>query len=200
MSTALHSPAFDRGHGGDAVGRFRDGEAAALERAPHEQARARIVVDDEYVDGCRRRSLARQATLAELSSASSSDSATVRCARSLVIEDGSSVMSPLRAECLDLPRDRGDVGRAEVGARALERVRGARDGLGIADLHAVVHVGEQLRGVVAIERDQPRQQAVLAVRIELAHGFDRRSDPASPCWPPSATPSTAAGCCAAARA
>ena len=67
-------------------------------------------------------------------------------------------------------------------------MRGARDAFGVTDLEAVFHVGEQLRGIVAVERDQARQQAVLAVRVELAHGLDGRDGPASPCWPPSATP------------
>ena len=89
---------FHRRHGRGAVGGLGDHEAAALERAPHEQARARVVVDDEYVDRVRQASSALQATLMTLSSASSSDSATVRCARSLVMEAGSSEMSPLRAD------------------------------------------------------------------------------------------------------
>src|SRR6187431_1892224 len=82
---------FHRGDGRGAVGGLGNREARALERAPHEQARTRVVIDDEDMDRV-------HATLDELSSPSSSDSATVRCARSLVIDAGRSEMSPLRAE------------------------------------------------------------------------------------------------------
>src|SRR5882672_1126763 len=73
---------------------------------------------------------------------------------------------------LDETRDRRDIGGAKVGAGTLQCVRGARHRFGVAVLHAVVHIGEQLRVVVAIQRDQTREQAILAVRVELAHGFD----------------------------
>src|SRR5688572_1516142 len=72
-------------------------------------------------------------------------------------------------QVFDLTRDRRDVRGAEVGARALQGVRRARDVLGITDLQGIFHVGEQLRGIVAIKRDQPRQQPVLSIRVELAH-------------------------------
>src|SRR6185436_7649672 len=88
---------FHHRDGRGAVGGFGNGEPGALERATHQQARAGVVVDDEYVDGAA--GAVHQATFAAESRASSSDSATVRCARNLVMEPGSSVRSPLRAEC-----------------------------------------------------------------------------------------------------
>jgi hypothetical protein len=87
---------LDGGERGGAVRGFGDRETRSFQRATHEQPRARIVVDDEDVDGFVA-GQRHQATL-ELSSASSSDSATVRCARSFVIEDSMSLRSPLRAE------------------------------------------------------------------------------------------------------
>ena len=42
---------FDGRHRGGSVGRLGNQEATALERAAHEQARAGVVVDDQYVDG-----------------------------------------------------------------------------------------------------------------------------------------------------
>src|SRR5262245_5721102 len=89
---------FDRGHGRGAVGGLGDRESRALERATHEQARAGIVVDDQNVDGISPAEW-HQATFAALSSASSSDRATVRCARSLVTDETRSLRSPPRAEC-----------------------------------------------------------------------------------------------------
>src|SRR5689334_8035532 len=57
---------------------------------------------------------------------------------------------------LDLPRDGGDVRRAEIGGRTLQRVRRACDGLRVVDLETVVDVGEQLGAVVAVQRDEAR--------------------------------------------
>src|SRR6187549_3616947 len=89
---------LDGRHGRRAVGGLGDRESRALQRATHQQARARVVVDDQDVDGFPRGEL-HQATFAEFSSASSSDRATVRCARSLVTEEARSLRSPPRAEC-----------------------------------------------------------------------------------------------------
>ena len=112
--------------------------------------------------------------MAELSSASSSDSATVRCARSCVMVAGSSVMSPLRAAVSILRAMAATFVAPRLALELFNVCAATRDALRVADLHAVLHVGEQLRGIVAIQRDQTREQAVLSVRIELAHGVDRR--------------------------
>src|SRR5262245_32531375 len=50
---------------------------------------------------------------------------------------------------LDLARDGRDARGAQVGARALQRMRGARNRFGIVDLETVVDIREQLRAVVA---------------------------------------------------
>src|SRR5689334_6919793 len=89
---------FDCRDGRGAVGGLGDREARTFQCTPHQQARAGVIVDDEYVDRLPPTHW-HQATFAEASSASSSERATVRCARSLVTEAASSVRSPPRAEC-----------------------------------------------------------------------------------------------------
>ena len=135
---------LDRRHGRSAIGRFGDHEASALQRAPHQQPRAGVVVDDQYVDDRGRRSPC-QATLLELRGPRSSDSATVRCARSLVTETGSSLRSPLRAECSIWRAMAATLVAPRLALELFSVCARARHALGVTDLHGIVQVGEQLR-------------------------------------------------------
>ena len=51
MSTALQSPASTAATAAVPSAASETTKPGALQRAPHEQARAGVVVDDEYVDG-----------------------------------------------------------------------------------------------------------------------------------------------------
>ena len=133
---------LDGRHGRGAIRRLGNHKAGTLERAAHQQARAGVVVDDEYVDGFL--GWFTQATFADGSSASSSDSATVRCARSLVSEVPSSARSPPRAECSIWRAIAATLVAPRFALELFKRVRSARHSVGIADLQGIVDVGEQL--------------------------------------------------------
>ena len=173
MSTALHSPVSTAATAAVPSAASETVKPDAFERAAHEQPRARIVVDDEDVDRYRPPACGIRPP-SELSSASSSESATVRCARSFVIELGMSLRSPLRAEC-SICRAMAATFVAPRFALELFNVCAARAmasaSLAFMPLSMSASNCEESSRYSAINRASRRS---CAVRIELAHRLDRR--------------------------